>query len=154
MGVWKWNLISYWLTCLWVKGDKFYSELGSFWSIISLLGGYEKICLVIKLNFSEKITDIFFEYFIIYCSIQDYSEYRFRCDIKLVEWWSDSVILCWIYLRRGLLPAGWQESFRSTASQLAGDFWVSASRLAADLKVSCQPAGRRHFLYLKPMCRA
>ena len=34
-----------------------------------------------------------------------------------------------------VILAGWQETFRSTAS-----------RLAADLKVSCQPAGRRHFL--------
>ena len=42
-----------------------------------------------------------------------------------------------------VIVAGWQETFRSAASRLAGDFWVCASRLAADLKVSCQPAGRR-----------
>ena len=46
-----------------------------------------------------------------------------------------------------VIVAGWQETFRSAASWLAGDFWVSANRLAADLKVSCQPAGRRHFPY-------
>ena len=33
-----------------------------------------------------------------------------------------------------VIVAGWQETFRSTASRLA------------DLTVSCQPAGRRHFL--------
>ena len=46
-----------------------------------------------------------------------------------------------------VIVAGWQETFRSTASRLAGDFCISASRLAAGLKVSCQPAGRRHFLF-------
>ena len=44
--------------------------------------------------------------------------------------------------------AGWQETFRSPASRLAGDFSASASRLAGDQKVSCQPAGRRPRLYL------
>ena len=39
--------------------------------------------------------------------------------------------------------AGWQETFRSPASRLAGDFSASDSRLAGDQKVSCQPAGRR-----------
>ena len=49
-----------------------------------------------------------------------------------------------------VIVAGWQETFRSAASRLAGDFWVCASRLAADLKVSCQPAGRRPRLsYIK-----
>ena len=42
-----------------------------------------------------------------------------------------------------VIVAGWQETFRSAASRLAGDVWVCASRLAADLKVSCQPTGRR-----------
>ena len=39
-----------------------------------------------------------------------------------------------------VILAGWQETFRSTAS-----------RLAADLKVSCQPAGRRHFQKIKQL---
>ena len=39
--------------------------------------------------------------------------------------------------------AGWQETFRSPASRLAGVFGASDSRLAGDQKVSCQPAGRR-----------
>ena len=39
--------------------------------------------------------------------------------------------------------AGWQETFRSPASRLAGDFSASDSRLAGDQKVSCLPAGRR-----------
>ena len=38
-----------------------------------------------------------------------------------------------------VILVGWQETFRSIAS-----------RLAADLKVSCQPAGRRHFLIKLP----
>ena len=42
---------------------------------------------------------------------------------------------CLLCMSIDVIPAGWQETFRSTAS-----------RLAADLKVSCQPAGRRHFL--------
>ena len=32
-----------------------------------------------------------------------------------------------------VIVAGWQETFRSAASRLAEDFWVCASRLAADL---------------------
>ena len=44
------------------------------------------------------------------------------------------------FSRRGLLPAGWQETFRSAASRLALTQKSPASRLAADLKVSCQPA--------------
>ena len=47
-----------------------------------------------------------------------------------------------------VIIAGWQETFKSAASRLAGDFRVSARQLAADLNVSCQPAGRRHFLFL------
>ena len=43
----------------------------------------------------------------------------------------------------GILIAGWQETFRSPASRLAGDFSASDSRLAGDQKVSYQPAGRR-----------
>ena len=47
-------------------------------------------------------------------------------------------------LRQGLLPAGWQETFRSAASQqtsrLAQTQKSPASWLAADLKVSYQPA--------------
>ena len=43
-------------------------------------------------------------------------------------------------VRRGLLPVGWQETFSSAASQLALTQKSPASRLAADLKVSCQPA--------------
>ena len=39
--------------------------------------------------------------------------------------------------------AGWQETFRSPASRLAGDFSASDRRLAGDQKVSYQPAGRR-----------
>ena len=35
--------------------------------------------------------------------------------------------------RRGLLPAGWQETFRSAASRLALTQKSPASRLAADL---------------------
>ena len=42
---------------------------------------------------------------------------------------------CLLCMSVDVILAGWQETFRSTAS-----------RLAADLKVSCQPAGRRHFL--------
>ena len=42
---------------------------------------------------------------------------------------------CLLCMSIDVIVAGWQETFRSTAS-----------RLAADLKVSCQPAGRRHFL--------
>ena len=42
--------------------------------------------------------------------------------------------------RRGLLPAGWQETFWSPASRLALALKSPASRLAGDLKVSCQPA--------------
>ena len=38
--------------------------------------------------------------------------------------------------------AGWQETFRSPASRLAGDFSASDSRLVGDQKVSCLPAGR------------
>ena len=45
-----------------------------------------------------------------------------------------------IKYRRGLLPVGWQETFRSAASRLAQTQKSPASRLAADLKVSCQPA--------------
>ena len=43
---------------------------------------------------------------------------------------------CLLCMSIDVILAGWQETFRSTAS-----------RLAADLKVSCQPAGRRHFLF-------
>ena len=42
---------------------------------------------------------------------------------------------CLLCMSTDVILAGWQETFRSTTS-----------RLAADLKVSCQPAGRRHFL--------
>ena len=42
---------------------------------------------------------------------------------------------CLLCMSTDVILADWQETFRSTAS-----------RLAADLKVSCQPAGRRHFL--------
>ena len=42
---------------------------------------------------------------------------------------------CLLCMSIDVILAGWQETFRSTAS-----------RLAADLKVSCQPAGKRHFL--------
>ena len=45
---------------------------------------------------------------------------------------------CLLCMSIDVILAGWQETFRSTAS-----------RLAADLKVSCQPAGRRHFLPFK-----
>ena len=41
---------------------------------------------------------------------------------------------CLLCMSIDVILAGWQETFRSTAR-----------RLAADLKVSCQPAGRRHF---------
>ena len=41
---------------------------------------------------------------------------------------------CLLCMSIDVILAGWEETFRSTAS-----------RLAADLKVSCQPAGRRHF---------
>ena len=41
---------------------------------------------------------------------------------------------CLLCMSADVILAGWQETFRFTAS-----------RLAADLKVSCQPAGRRHF---------
>ena len=44
---------------------------------------------------------------------------------------------CLLCMSTDVILAGWQETFRSTAS-----------RLAADLKVSCQPAGRRHFLLI------
>ena len=43
--------------------------------------------------------------------------------------------------------AGWQETLRSPASRLAGDFSASDCRLAGDQKVSCQPAGRRIFFF-------
>ena len=42
--------------------------------------------------------------------------------------------------RRGLLPAGWQQTFWSPASRLSLALKSPASRLAADLKVSGQPA--------------
>ena len=48
-----------------------------------------------------------------------------------------------LYLFIGILIAGWQETFRSPTSRLAGDFSASDSRLAGDQKVSYQPAGRR-----------
>ena len=57
----------------------------------------------------------------------------------------DVCYVCQYSMLFDVIVASWQETFRSTARRLAGDFWVSASRLAADLKVSCQPAGRRHF---------
>ena len=41
-----------------------------------------------------------------------------------------------ISIRRGLLPAGWQETFRSAASRLALTQKSPASRLTADLNVS------------------
>ena len=44
---------------------------------------------------------------------------------------------CLLCMSTDVILAGWQETFRSTAS------W-----LAPDLKVSCQLAGRRHFLSL------
>ena len=43
-------------------------------------------------------------------------------------------------LRRGLLPAGWQETFWSPTSRLSLTLKSPASRLAGDLKVSYQPA--------------
>ena len=49
-------------------------------------------------------------------------------------------VFFYLLFRRGLLPAGWQETFRSAASRLAQTQKSPASRLAADLKVSCQPA--------------
>ena len=36
--------------------------------------------------------------------------------------------------------------YQYCSSRLAGDFRAPTSRLAGDQKVSCQPAGRRHFL--------
>ena len=45
-----------------------------------------------------------------------------------------------ILIKRGLLPAGWQETFWSAASRLSLALKSLASWLAADLKVSCRPA--------------
>ena len=39
-----------------------------------------------------------------------------------------------------VLPAGWQETFRSAASRLSLTQKSPASRLAVEIKVSCQPA--------------
>ena len=41
-----------------------------------------------------------------------------------------------IFLRRGLLPTVWHETFRPAASRLAQTQKSPASRLAADLKIS------------------